>query len=186
MWGSSSWPPPLTSDLGSSSLPFLRHCSLVLLAAALDLGGGVTPLGRRPSGMGSSWLLPLTSDVGWLLSAVLSAPPVAAAVALSAPVAAAIAVCLGNTNCSWHAVIKQLFKLLLEDTYNQIPIEGKVLDEQMFDAIEQFDGKHSAMYININWRRKWQLIPLFLPGKSHGQMRLVNYSSWYCKESDTT
>ena len=34
---------------------------------------------------------------------------------------------------------------------------------------------------NIPWRRKWQLIPLFLPGKSHGQRSLVSYSSWGCK-----
>ena len=27
---------------------------------------------------------------------------------------------------------------------------------------------------------------LFLPGKSHGQRNLVGYSSWGCKESDTT
>ena len=35
--GSSSWPPPLTSDLGSSSWPFLCHCSLALSVAAPDL-----------------------------------------------------------------------------------------------------------------------------------------------------
>ena len=47
--------------------------SLALSSAAPDLGCGVTPLGCCPSGMGSSRLLPLTSDVGQLLSAVLSA-----------------------------------------------------------------------------------------------------------------
>jgi len=26
------------------------------------------------------------------------------------------------------------------------------------------------------WRRKWQLIPVFLPGKFHGQRSLVDYS----------
>ena len=26
------------------------------------------------------------------------------------------------------------------------------------------------------WRRKWQPIPIFLPGKSHGQRRLAGYS----------
>ena len=62
--GISSWPLPLASDLGSSSRPFLRHCSLALSAAAPDLGHGVTPLGRCPSGMGSSQLLSLTSDMG--------------------------------------------------------------------------------------------------------------------------
>ena len=65
MWGWSSRPPPLTSDLGSSSPPFLHRCSLALSAAAPDLGRGVTPLGRRPSGIGFSRLLPLTSDVGF-------------------------------------------------------------------------------------------------------------------------
>ena len=53
---------PLTSDLGSSSLPFLCRCSLALSAAAPDLGRGVT-LGCCLSGMGSSGLLPLTSDM---------------------------------------------------------------------------------------------------------------------------
>ena len=73
MRGTSSWPPPLTSDLGSSSRPFLRRRSLALSAAAPDLGHEVTPLGCHPSGMGSSQLLPLTSDLGWLLLAALSA-----------------------------------------------------------------------------------------------------------------
>ena len=36
------------------------------------------------------------------------------------------------------------------------------------------------------WRRQWQPTPLLLPGKSHGQRRLVGYSPWGRKESDTT
>ena len=28
------------------------------------------------------------------------------------------------------------------------------------------------------WRSKWQPIPVFLPGKSHGQRSLVGYSPW--------
>ena len=64
VWGSSSRPLPLTSDLGSSSLPFLHHRNLALSAAAPDLGHGVTPLGRCPLGMVSSQLLPLTPDIG--------------------------------------------------------------------------------------------------------------------------
>ena len=28
--------------------------------------------------------------------------------------------------------------------------------------------------------------PVFLPGESHGQKSLVGYSTWGCKESDTT
>jgi len=34
----------------------------------------------------------------------------------------------------------------------------------------------------ILWRRKWQLTPVFLPGKSHGQSSPVGYSPWSCKE----
>ena len=32
-----------------------------------------------------------------------------------------------------------------------------------------------------SWRRKWQPIPVFLPGESHGQRSLVGYSPWGCK-----
>ena len=38
----------------------------------------------------------------------------------------------------------------------------------------------------IPWRRKWQPIIVFLPGKSYGQKSLVDYSPWGRKESDTT
>ena len=33
---------------------------------------------------------------------------------------------------------------------------------------------------------KWQLTPVFLPGKSHGQRSLAGYSPWDCKEPDMT
>ena len=35
-------------------------------------------------------------------------------------------------------------------------------------------------------RRKWQPTPVLLPGKSHGEKSLAGYSSWGCKELDTT
>ena len=38
----------------------------------------------------------------------------------------------------------------------------------------------------VPWRRKWQLTPVFLPGKSHGQRSLVGYRPCSHKESDTT
>ena len=37
-----------------------------------------------------------------------------------------------------------------------------------------------------SWRRKWQPIPEFLPGKSHGQRSLAGYSPRGWKELDTT
>ena len=33
----------------------------------------------------------------------------------------------------------------------------------------------------IPWRRKWQPIPVFLPGKLHGQRSLEGYSPRVCK-----
>ena len=37
----------------------------------------------------------------------------------------------------------------------------------------------------IPWRRKWQSIAVFFPGKFHDQRSLVGYSPWDCKECDT-
>ena len=36
------------------------------------------------------------------------------------------------------------------------------------------------------WRRQWHPTPVLLPGKPHGWRRLVGYSPWHRKESDTT
>ena len=30
----------------------------------------------------------------------------------------------------------------------------------------------------ITWRRNWEPIPVFLPGKSHGQRSLADYNPW--------
>ena len=38
----------------------------------------------------------------------------------------------------------------------------------------------------IPWRRKWQPMPVFLPGESHGRRSLVGSSLWGHKELDTT
>ena len=38
----------------------------------------------------------------------------------------------------------------------------------------------------IPWRRKWQPIPVFLPGESHRRRSLVGYSPWGQKELDMT
>ena len=38
----------------------------------------------------------------------------------------------------------------------------------------------------IPWRRAWQPTPIFLPGESHGERSLVDYTPKGCKESDMT
>ena len=43
-----------------------------------------------------------------------------------------------------------------------------------------------GLYVLMNWRRKWQPTPVFLPVESHGQRSLVGCSPWGRTESDTT
>ena len=38
----------------------------------------------------------------------------------------------------------------------------------------------------LNWRRKWQPTPVFLPGESQGRGSLVGCRLWGCTELDTT
>ena len=42
------------------------------------------------------------------------------------------------------------------------------------------------MILIRNWRRKWQPIPVFLPGGSQGQRSLAGYSPLGPKEPDMT
>ena len=46
--------------------------------------------------------------------------------------------------------------------------------------------RFSPWFWKIPWRRAWQLTPVFLSGKFHGQRSLLGYSAWNHKESDTT
>ena len=48
------------------------------------------------------------------------------------------------------------------------------------------EGQEDPWVRKIPWRRKWQPTPIHLPGKSHGQRSLVDYSPWDHKELDTT
>ena len=47
-------------------------------------------------------------------------------------------------------------------------------------------GDLDSISRKMPWRRKWQLTPVFLYDKSHGQRSLVGYSPWGRKELDTT
>ena len=47
-------------------------------------------------------------------------------------------------------------------------------------------GARHSLGLVYPGRRKWQPAPVFLPGKFHGQRSLASYSTWGCKESDTT
>ena len=43
-----------------------------------------------------------------------------------------------------------------------------------------------SLFTFINWRRKWQPTPVFLPGESQGWRSLVGCRLWGCTELDTT
>ena len=43
-----------------------------------------------------------------------------------------------------------------------------------------------SLFTFMHWRRKWQPIPVFLPGESRGRGSLVGYCLWGRTESDTT
>ena len=43
-----------------------------------------------------------------------------------------------------------------------------------------------SLFIFLNWRRKLQPTPVFLPGESQGQWRLVGCCWWDCTEWDMT
>ena len=77
--------------------------------------------------------------------------------------------------------------LILVDSLQRLPwwLSGKETTCQcMRCRFDPWVGK-------IPWRREkpgspWLPTPVFLPGKSHGQRSLADYSPWGCKESDTT
>ena len=54
--------------------------------------------------------------------------------------------------------------------------------EQRFNLAQCTQGSIAK----IPWSRKWEPTPVFLPGKSHGQRSLVDYSPWGRKESNTS
>ena len=43
-----------------------------------------------------------------------------------------------------------------------------------------------SLFTFMHWRRKWQPIPVFLPGESQGRGSLMGCCLWGCTESDTT
>ena len=48
------------------------------------------------------------------------------------------------------------------------------------------DKRYKLWVGKIPWRKAWQSTPVFLPGESHGQKRLVGYGPWGPEESDMT
>ena len=51
---------------------------------------------------------------------------------------------------------------------------------------EMHEAKARSLGLDDPLEKGMQLTPVFLPGEPHGQRSLADYSSWGCKESETT
>ena len=64
---------------------------------------------------------------------------------------------------------------------------GAVVKNLPDNTGDRRDRREFNPYVRkIPWRREWLPTPVFLPGDSHGQRSLADYSPWGRKESDTT
>ena len=77
--------------------------------------------------------------------------------------------------------LKSTFKRILE------PLRGfPGGSDGKASACNAGDSRFDPWVGKILWRRKWQPIPVLLPGKFHGWRSLVGYSPWGHKELDMT
>jgi len=94
-----------------------------------------------------------------------------------------------------YDLAEQICSSYLKDTnIDSAGIWWKLLNLHFHGLPVGSDGKESAcnvedpgliLVLKIPWRRNWQSSPVLLPGESHGQRNLVDYSPWCRKESDT-
>ena len=73
------------------------------------------------------------------------------------------------------------FKILLLKNFKDFP-GGAVVKNLPANA----GNPRYALRSQGHRSRKWQPIPVFLPGKSHGQRSLADYSPWGYEESDAS
>ena len=54
------------------------------------------------------------------------------------------------------------------------------------DRLQSMGSLSLSLFTFMHWRRKWQPIPVFLPGESQGWGSLVGCRLWGLTESDMT
>ena len=67
---------------------------------------------------------------------------------------------------------------------HQVPLSMEFSKQEYWNGLPFPTPGHlptKGLNPSVSWRRKWQLTPVFLLGKSHGQRSLVGYSPWGCK-----
>ena len=72
---------------------------------------------------------------------------------------------------------------------NYLPCESLDFYKIEFCLVSPFSPSHVLKITydsTVDWRRKWQPTPVFLPGESQGRESLVGCRLWGHTESDTT
>ena len=86
-------------------------------------------------------------------------------------------------------ILQVAFCLLYEDAQELSSIFETIAIVQVRNrglVLKSFGGKTLKSGRILDQRRHWHPTPVLLPGKSHGQRRLIGCSPWGRKESDTT
>ena len=95
------------------------------------------------------------------------------------------------------AKLNAIFGIQLSATLSFLTEKKKKNDGEFCNSLTEKTGFPSGSAIknppamqemqvrSLGQRKKWQLTPISLPGKPHGQRTLVGYSPWGRKELDT-
>ena len=86
----------------------------------------------------------------------------------------------------WYIYTMEYYSALKRNVFESIPKKWMNLQPIIQSEISQKEKSKYHTLTHTSWRRQWHPTPVRLPGKSHGQRRLVGYSPWGCQESDTT
>ena len=86
------------------------------------------------------------------------------------------------TGCRSHATIFLLFGGIFPTLLHSLVVWNENISGKEPGCQCRRDKRHrfGPWVSKIPWRRAWKPTPVFLPGKSHGQRSLVDYSSWGC------
>ena len=74
----------------------------------------------------------------------------------------------------------------LRYSYLENPVDGGAWLAAVHGVARSQTRLSDFIFTFMNWRRKWQPTPVFLPGESQGRGSLVGCRLWGCTESDTT
>ena len=90
------------------------------------------------------------------------------------------------TKHNWDPVISQGIQVLLVNAVTQLELPSWLNSQGPACQCRRRRRRGFEPWVRkIPWSRKWQLAPVFLPGKFHGQRSLMGDSpSRGCKESD--